>query len=167
MLAAVTKLNGRSGHEAGRELLRRLYYEETGKPLPEIRIQKRGKPFFADSPLHFSISHTERHAFCVLAHCPVGMDAEEMDRMVRPALMQRALSPAEQVRCAQAEDPRLAFLALWVQKEAAVKLTGEGLQCMPNQTDFYPDAPCVQTWEDCLVAILAENPDEGVRYYAF
>lgn len=167
MKAAVCALNGRSGHDAGRELLQRLYFEETGQPLPEISITKRGKPYFPQSDLHFSISHTERHAFCVLAHCPVGLDAEEMDRMVRPALMQRALSPAEQLRCAQAEDPRLAFLALWVQKEAAVKLTGEGLRQMPNQTDFYPDAPCVREWEGCLVAILAENPDEGVSFHAF
>ena len=59
-------LNGRSGHEAGRELLARLYREETGKDCPEILVADRGKPYFQDSSLHFSISHTKKHVFCVV-----------------------------------------------------------------------------------------------------
>ena len=73
-------LEGRAGHEAGRQLLAKLYREETGEDLPEIRTTDRGKPYFPDSPWHFSISHTPKHAFCVLSRNNVAIDAEEADR---------------------------------------------------------------------------------------
>lgn len=167
MKIASCSLGGRTGHEAGRELLRLLYLEETGEPLPEIQISPRGKPCFANSHLHFSISHTPRHAFCVLAHCPVGIDAEELDRDVRPSLIQRILSPEEKKRYLAASDPHRAFLAMWVLKEASVKLTGEGLSGIPNGTDFSPDDPRIREWEGCLVALCREDPNEGVTYHAF
>lgn len=167
MRAAACALKGKSGHEAGRELLQKLYMMETGLPLPEIRTAPRGKPYFPGSPLHFSISHTKSHAFCVLARCPVGIDAEELDRPVPPSLAARVLSPAEAERYSCAEDPRLAFLAMWVLKEASAKLSGEGLKGFPDQTDFSPNDPRVHRWQDCLVAILAAGPEEGVTYHAF
>ena len=42
MRLAYCLLEGRSGHEAGRQLLARLYWEETGEALPEIRTTDRG-----------------------------------------------------------------------------------------------------------------------------
>ena len=38
LLLAGEALNGRSGHEAGRQLLARLYREYTGRDCPEIRV---------------------------------------------------------------------------------------------------------------------------------
>ena len=52
------RLDGKTGHEAGRQLLRQLYREETGAECPPIKTEPRGKPYFEDSSLHFSISHT-------------------------------------------------------------------------------------------------------------
>ena len=37
-------LNGRTGHEAGRQLLAKLYREETGAECPEIAVAEGGKP---------------------------------------------------------------------------------------------------------------------------
>ena len=48
MRMAHCRLTGQSGHEAGRDLLAKLYREETGEALPEILITDRGKPYFAD-----------------------------------------------------------------------------------------------------------------------
>ena len=121
------RLEGRSGHEVGRQLLRQLYEEETGGELPEIRIANRGKPYFAESSLHFSISHTKHHAFCVLSSCPVGIDAEEKDRKINLRLAEKILSDSERVRFDAAEDKRDTLLRLWVLKEAAGKLTGDGI----------------------------------------
>ena len=89
-----SEIRGCSGHEAGRKLLEALYREETGEALPNILLSVRGKPFFENSPYHFSISHTDRHAFCALSRRPVGIDAEELDRAVRFSLVSRILSPA-------------------------------------------------------------------------
>ena len=151
------RLDGRSGHEVGRQLLRQLYEEETGGELPEIRIANRGKPYFADSSLHFSISHTKHHAFCVLSSCPVGIDAEEKNRKINLRLAEKILSDPERARFDAAGDKRDALLRLWVLKEAAVKLTGEGLNGYPNHTDFDPYDPRIQEIDGCYVAIIKEN----------
>ena len=68
-------LEGKSGHEAGLRLLETLYRRRTGNDLPPISRTERGKPFFPTDPLHFSVSHTPRHAFCVLSPAPIGIDA--------------------------------------------------------------------------------------------
>lgn len=157
MRIAHCTLNGRSGHEAGRELLAELYREETGKKLPEILISDRGKPYFADGSHHFSISHTPRHAFCALSENKVGLDAEELDRNINLKLADKILSPGEKARFDAAEDKRRALLTFWVLKEAAVKLTGEGLRGYPSHTDFSLDDPRVTEIDGCLVAVMEEK----------
>ena len=54
------------GHAAGRELLAKMYRAYTGKEMPQIRITDRGKPYFPEGCLHFSISHTKNYVFCIL-----------------------------------------------------------------------------------------------------
>ena len=147
-------LNGQSGHEAGRQLLAELYRRETGEDLPPIRVTDRGKPYFENSPYHFSISHTPKHAFCVLAKENVAIDAEEADRPINLRLAEKILSPSEKLRFAEAWDKRLALLKLWVLKEAAAKLSGEGLRGYPDHTDFSPGDPRVQLIDGCIVAVL-------------
>ena len=149
-------LNGRSGHDVGRALLAQLYREATGEDLPPIAVTPRGKPYFPDSPWHFSISHTKGHAFCALAKCPVGIDAEEQDRRIQLKLADKVLSKEEKLRFDRCVDKNDAFLRLWVLKEAAAKLTGEGLKGYPNHTDFSPDDPRIQTIDGCYVAVFTE-----------
>ena len=150
-------LDGRTGHEAGRALLAELYRRETGEALPPIVISPRGKPYFADSPWHFSISHTRKHAFCVLDRENIAIDAEELDRRVNPRLGERILSPREKAQLDAAADKTRALLTFWVLKEAAAKLSGEGLRGFPNHTDFSLDDPRVREIAGCVVAILREG----------
>lgn len=147
------RLEGQNGHEAGRKLLAKL----CGGPLPEIAYTKLGKPYFVDSPLHFSISHTPNHVFCVLSDTPVGIDAEEMGRQIKPSLAEKILSPTEMEQFSKADDPRLALLTFWVLKEAAGKCTGEGMQLWPNHTEFSLHDPRVQEIDGCLVAIIEQE----------
>ena len=160
LYVAGAALAGRNGHEAGRELLRRMYREMTGGDCPEIRIADRGKPYFVSGNWHFSISHTKNHVFCALSQSPVGLDAEEMDRQVNFRLAEKILSESEKVRFEAATDKREALLKLWVLKEASVKLTGEGLRGYPNHTDFSPDDPRVKEMDGCYVAVLEMQNDE-------
>ena len=153
-MLASCPLDGRTGHEAGRALLARLYEEATGQPLPPIVVGQWGKPVFLDSPWHFSISHTKHHAFCVLARENVAIDAEELDRRVNPALAEKILSPMEKTQYDAAADKAKALLTFWVLKEAAAKLSGRGLQGYPNHTEFTLDDPRVRQMDGCLVAII-------------
>ncbi len=156
MRIASCPLNGLSGHEAGRRLLAELYRETTGEALPEISIGLRGKPYFKDSPWHFSISHTKRHAFCALSEGNVGIDAEEADREISPKLVEKILSPMEKAQFDAAPDKRRALLTFWVLKEAAGKLSGQGINGYPNHTHFSLDDPRVTEIDGCILAVIGE-----------
>ena len=147
------QLSGQNGHEAGLELLEELY----GAPLPPIEKAKRGKPYFADSSAHFSVSHTKHHVFCVLSDRPIGIDAEEADREINLNLAKKILSPNEQLQFESATDKRRALLTFWVLKEAQGKLTGEGVHPWPNRTAFSLDDPHVFTQDGCILALLEER----------
>ena len=156
MRFAFCSLNGQKGHDAGRQLLARLYREETGESLPPISVTERGKPYFETSSLYFSVSHTKKYAFCVLSDRNVGIDAEEKDRHIDLRLAQKILSPMEKQQFDTAEDQRLALLRFWVLKEAAAKATGEGLRGYPNKTNFSLNDPRVTEMDGCLVAVITE-----------
>ena len=145
------------GHVAGRELLRQMVETHTGEPMPEIALGQWGKPYFPGHCLHFSISHTKHHVFCVLSDRPVGMDAEEEDRNISLSLAQKILSPGELAQYEAAADPRTALLTFWVLKEAAVKCDGTGLRGYPNHTNFSLDDPRVTTVHGCLVAVTEKE----------
>ena len=157
-LLAGEPLEGRNAHEAGRLLLARLYAERYGTPLPPIERTEKGKPYFPGFDAYFSISHTKKHVLCVLSDHPVGLDAEEADRPVKLSLAKHILSPGELVQYEQAEDPQQALLTFWVLKEAAAKLTGEGIVGFPNHTDFDLTDPRVQRLNGCLVAVIEGEP---------
>ena len=157
MITGHETLNGRTGHEAGRALLRQMYTRYFGADMPEILVEDRGKPYFATGNIHFSISHTKAHVFCVLADRPVGIDAEELDRPVKPKLAKKILSPGELAQYQAAEDQNKALLTFWVLKEANAKMTGDGLRGYPNQTNFSLDDPRVTEIQGCLVAVVLED----------
>lgn len=154
MILGCMELGTLSGHEAGRLLLQRLWRENIGGDLPEIAVTDRGKPYFVGSPWYFSISHTKKRVFCALSEQNVGIDAEEADRDINLRLADKILSPLEKEQFDRAEDQHTALLTFWVLKEAAAKLSGEGLKGYPNHTCFSLDDPRVSHMEGCLVAVL-------------
>ena len=151
---ASAELNGRSGHEVGHELLTQLFDAHVGGEMPSILTAPMGKPYFAASAWHFSVSHTKRHAFCALADVPIGLDAEEADRKIDLSIAPKILSEGELAQFYNAQDRRRMLLAFWVLKEAQAKLTGEGMKWHPTHTDFtLPDSRVTEI-DGCLVATL-------------
>ena len=147
----------RQGHTAGRQLLQSMYEAATGNSMPPIAVASRGKPYFIDGSLHFSITHTPTHVFCALSDRPIGIDAEEADRNISLALAEKILSPGELRQYAAAADKRTALLTFWVLKEAQAKCSGEGLKGYPNTTNFSLDDPRVFYKDGCLVAVIEEE----------
>lgn len=145
------------GHAAGRALLDEMVRAYTHAPMPEIAVTQRGKPYFPDCGLHFSISHTKHHVFCALSDKPIGIDAEELDRDIALRLAEKILSPEERVQYEAAADPRMALLTFWVLKEAAAKCAGTGLRGYPNHTNFSLADPRVTQINGCLVAVIEEE----------
>ncbi len=148
---------GTTGHDAGRQLLGKLYREYTGEAMPAIFLGERGKPYFADSPVCFSISHTRHWAFCALDDAPIGIDAEELDRKVSPKLAEKILSPFEYAQYSLSADKNRALLTFWVLKEARAKRSGEGLRGYPANTRFSLEDPRVTVQNGCLLAVIKEE----------
>ena len=146
-----------SPHDAAWALLAELYRSHTGDPLPPVARGDRGKPYFPDSPIHFSITHTRRHAFCALSDRPIGIDAEELERNIDPRLAGKILSPQEMRQYDAAADKRAALLTFWVLKEAAGKCSGAGINGYPNHTNFSLEDPRVTTQHGCLLAVIQED----------
>lgn len=148
------KISPGTGHEEGRKLLADMYRRRTGEELPQILLGERGKPYFAEGNWHFSISHTKNFVFCVLDTEPIGIDAEELTRDMKLSLAEKILSPMEKAQFDAAEDKKRALLTFWVLKEAAGKMTGEGINGYPNKTEFSLCDPRVQEIDGCLVAMI-------------
>ena len=154
MVLGHTDIAPGQGYAAGRKLLKQLYLQHFGSPVPEIAVTDRGKPYFLDSSVHFSISHTKNHVFCALSDKPIGIDVEETGRDIDLRLSEKILSPSEKLQYDTAADKRLALLTFWVLKEAAAKCSGQGLRGYPNKTDFSLDDPRVTAQHGCLVAVI-------------
>lgn len=157
MIFGCCELAGRTGHQAGRQLLAALYRQETGEDLPPVCKTDRGKPYFPGSSWYFSISHTPNHAFSVLAKENIAIDAEELDRDINLRLAEKILSPFEKAQFDRAADPRRALLTFWVLKEAAAKCSGEGLRGYPSHTAFSLNDPRIRELHGCLVAVIEDD----------
>lgn len=147
------------GHHAAWELLAEVYRRETGEALPPISIGPFGQPGFLGSPYYFSLTHTDKHAFCALSERKVGIDAEELDRPVKLSLAKKILSPGELAQFEKASDKHRALLTFWVLKEGYFKMKGTGLQGFPNQTNFSLSDSRVREMDGCLVAVIEEEDD--------
>ena len=74
------------------------------------------KPVLRDFPdIHFNLSHCHSGVLCVI------------DRELDPNLCRHCFSDNEISDIYHFQDPCLAFTRMWTMKEAALKLTGEGI----------------------------------------
>ena len=95
--------------------------------LPEVRTEKKGKPFFPTLPhIHFNLSHSGTYGLCALSACPVGIDIEVI-RPRRDSLPAYALTRREYALYSALGGDWPAFYALWTRREAWCKYTGDGL----------------------------------------
>ena len=96
--------------------------------LPEVRFDPNGKPSFANSPLHFSLSHSGKLAAVLISEAPCGVDIELVRPEVAERLRKRCLSDAERARDCD-------FFELWTKKECIAKLDGSGMPSHPSEID--------------------------------
>lgn len=119
---------------AARLLTQRLVAEATGQAADEVHFTQHcdhcggphGQPRNA-AALHISWSHAQGWVAAVVSPQPCGIDVEVVtDR--RPVFDVLTTGEQEEVRSAPEGRPQaIAFLRLWVRKEALLKATGTGL----------------------------------------
>lgn len=116
MLICCAPVGGRSGSAAVYALLEYAVSKSYGIPMPAVKKQSGGKPYFPDRPdIHFSLSHAKTHVLCAISDFPVGVDIETV-RHLRQGVAERVCTPDE--LCV------FDFFELWVLKESFIKLSG-------------------------------------------
>lgn len=85
----------------------------------------RGKPYFDESHLHFSISHSGEFWACAFSDAPLGLDLQQHKTCSMPSIARRFFHPQE-TAWLQAND-YTGFFPVWTAKESYVKYTGEGI----------------------------------------
>ncbi len=90
-----------------------------------FHYSENGKPFLGNGSF-FSISHCKEAIAVALDDQPVGIDIESIRRF-DPELVTRTMSLAEQKLIAASDRPDRAFIRLWTQKEAILKMQGTGI----------------------------------------
>lgn len=96
--------------------------------LPEVRFDPSGKPCFANSPLHFSLSHSGNLAAVLISDEACGVDIELVRPEVAERLRVRCLSEGERAQDCD-------FFELWTKKECIAKLDGSGMRSHPSEID--------------------------------
>lgn len=94
------------------------------------RCGEKGKPYFEDIPLFFSISHSGEYVLCAVSSREVGADIQKIQPADVMKLAKRFFSEPEcraLERCESDGEREGLFFGLWTRKEAYGKLTGEGI----------------------------------------
>jgi len=110
-----------------------------------LRYMPSGKPHFGRKGPSFSLSHTGGRVLVAFARFSIGLDIEKESRFVSVnKIASRYFHSSERLALASCskEDRQKVFLRMWVRKEAAVKLAGEGialgLRKINIETDVHP-----------------------------
>ena len=134
------------------DLLERLAKEKATREVrPAYRHGPKGKPYFAELPLYFSLSHSGELVACAISEKEVGLDLQEVTSDSWQKLSKRFFSKEEQEflleRAMTSEaDARRDFFRFWSRKEAYGKQTGEGVA--PYLNVPFLELPKDKAWQE-------------------
>ena len=100
---------------------------ELGDMSREILRAEKGKPYFKELPLQFSVSHTEDLWVCLISDDtdPVGVDIQQIKETRQERVAERYFTNEEKEYLK--ENCEAAFFEIWTRKEAYAKYKGSGL----------------------------------------
>ncbi|MGB3560659.1 MAG: 4'-phosphopantetheinyl transferase superfamily protein [Geitlerinemataceae cyanobacterium] len=150
----------RSAFMAARGILRTLLgrYLKCAPHQVQFSYSDRGKPFIADSSLHFNVSHSGGLALYAIAYNRlVGIDVESIRSIEVEQLAKRFFCDREYQQLCQLSDARKdsAFFIYWTAKEAYLKATGEGLIGL-QQVEIF--------WEGDNLWTYPSPPEDSPRF---
>ena len=110
-------------------LLKYAVKKEFGLPMQSLSIMQNenGKPFFPDAlDVHFSISHSGEYVAVAFYDRPIGVDIQKIGNFPKK-VAERVCSEKELNMLMCKTDKDSLFTKLWTQKEAALKMQGQGI----------------------------------------
>ncbi len=127
-LARLAHADDRKRTLAGYHLILQAAEELCGATDPVLLCTPQGKPYFADLPIRFSLSHSGERVILAVSQNEIGADIEQiLPRSL--ALAKRFFTAREQayVFSAAGDDALLRFYEVWTKKEAYGKWQGSGM----------------------------------------
>ena len=125
-------------------------------PVSAVSFTKTGKPYFMDSTIHFSLSHSHGLCAVAVADLPVGVDIELCMKSYKHHLIERSLCAAEK----KVFDGD--FTRIWCLKEALAKMTGKGIIGYPRNIDTTKIRSCLKKrflFDSCNYWLCAVNQE--------
>ena len=123
-----------SAHELveGIQALLEMTEKQDAKELPDIRIEKKGKPYYCPpyEKLYFNASHSGDFIFFVVSDREVGCDLQIIeDRKPKASLAGKIMTAKELVRyeAVTGREQEDCFYEAWCKREALGKYTGDGV----------------------------------------
>ncbi len=124
-------------------LLMDFWKRNYNSPPPDFERGERGKPYFKEKSLSFSISHCEGLVCCAFLEKEekgeIGVDIERVKKGLSDGEYSRLKSISRRFFCESGEMEisneckekfAFSFAELWTEKEALIKLTGEGFSAV-------------------------------------
>lgn len=97
-----------------------------------LSLGENGKPYFANATdVHFSLSHSDDRALCVISDTEVGCDIQAFTSRDINKIYNRFFTEEEKKYLDEISDEELRrkeFFKLWSYKESFVKMTGMGIK---------------------------------------
>ena len=132
-----------------------------------------GAPFFPDDDESFvSVTDTKNYWACAISDHQIGIDMEEADRQVKPAVAKRFSAPEQEYLAALSEggrEWREEFFSIWTRKEAWSKYKGKGISIgfsrfsvLNGIIEGVPLASLIKG--DLVFGIAGDNEAEIVRF---
>ena len=123
------------------------FAEETGNSFGgfsrEILRTEKGKPYFSDIPVQFSVSHTGDIWACIMAAGsePVGLDIQTIRDYSYAKIADRYYTESEHEYLR--EKGQDGFFEIWTRKEAYAKYTGKGIGSYLAEFDTLNSNECI------------------------
>lgn len=131
---------------------------ELAEPLSlTYRYGEKGKPYFENIPLFFSLSHSGEYVLCAVSERELGADIQKIQSADVLKLAKRFFSESEcrtLEGCESHRERQRLFFGFWTRKEAYGKLTGEGLAATLREDMRGTDEKRDMEWVDV-------SPPEG------
>lgn len=144
---------------------------EPAEPLSlTYRYGEKGKPYFENIPLFFSLSHSGEYVLCAVSRRELGADIQKIQSADALKLANRFFSESEcriLEGCESHWERQRLFFGFWTRKEAYGKLTGEGLAATLREDMRSAEGKRAVEWMDVsppegyalAVCRLTEKPD--------
>lgn len=118
----------------GQLLLQRLYRNLFQTDMPSVSYEENGRPFFNDSDVTFSLSHSRDLVVCGMNKSGrIGVDIEYVNlKRNWQGIANECFSDDELDCLTKAEKPLGQFYSTWTIKESVVKLLGQGVHRMSD-----------------------------------